>query len=116
MEAESEESVYLWKVDQEEHRDIQKQIWEESSWDQFCICEREKRFHSTQKKSIQGEKGEDGVGLKFDIVGLAKNLYLYNSQPRGFSYLAHDVPCIFVKLNERPNNWSRPIKLEFVND
>jgi len=69
------------------------------------------------KKNLpKGEKGEDGVGLKFDIVGLAKNLYLYNSQPRGFSYLAHDVPCIYIKLNEKPNNWSRPIKLEFVND
>jgi len=64
----------------------------------------------------KGEKGNDGVGIKFDIVGLAKDLYLYNSQPRGFSYLAHDVPCIYVKTNEKPNNWSRPIKLDFVKE
>jgi len=62
----------------------------------------------------KGEKGEDGVGIKFDIVGLARNLYLYNSQPRGFTYLAHDVPCVYIKLNEKPNHWSRPIKLEFT--
>jgi len=64
----------------------------------------------------KGEKGDDGVGIKFDIVGLAKDLYLYNSQPRGFSYLAYDVPCIYVKTNEKPNNWSRPIKLDFLEE
>lgn len=66
-------------------------------------------------QGVQGERGERGdQGLKGDIgpsfdsdaKDLLSNRYLYNLQPKGFSFLAIDTGYLYFKVSGVSGDWS----------
>ncbi len=55
-----------------------------------------------------GEKGDVGASFNADIQDAAQHRTLYDTQPKGFSYLAIDTGQLFFKLSTESGAWSPP--------
>ena len=56
--------------------------------------------------TVPGPKGEPGASFKADVLDIATRRYLYDGQPKGFSFLAMDTGLLFWKLSGGVGDWS----------
>ena len=57
-------------------------------------------------QGVQGEKGDVGASFDADVRDLFTNRLLYNSQPKGFSFLAIDTGNLYFKKSNTSADWS----------
>ena len=60
----------------------------------------------TGPQGIQGIKGDVGASFRADVLDLFANLALYNTQPKGFSFLAIDTGNLYFKQSGTVGDWS----------
>lgn len=54
----------------------------------------------------QGEKGDRGAAFKIDAAGTLDERSQYDSQPKGFSFLATDNGNVYIKQSDSSGDWS----------
>ena len=57
-------------------------------------------------QGIEGERGPAGASYNADALGLISERALYNSQPKGFSFLAMDLGKLYWKLSDGQDDWT----------
>lgn len=57
----------------------------------------------------KGDQGERGAAFTIDATGTLAELSNYNGEAAGFSFLATDNGCIYIKNSDEADDWSNPI-------
>jgi hypothetical protein len=79
----------------------------------YLIYDNAKVFTGTWVVYLSGgANGKDGQSLKYDEVGLKKNLSQYDDKLYKFSYLAYDTGELYIKLSNTLGDWSEPLLLD----
>lgn len=60
-------------------------------------------------QGIQGDQGPKGDPMKIDATGLSTDLSQYDSEPKGFSFLATDSGMVYIKNSDTSGDWSDPV-------
>jgi hypothetical protein len=56
-----------------------------------------------------GEQGPKGDPMKIDATGTTDELSQYDSEPKGFSFLATDSGMVYIKNSDTSGDWSDPV-------
>ena len=60
-------------------------------------------------QGLQGEKGDKGDPMKIDASGTTEDLSLYDSEKKGFSFIATDTGLVYFKNSDASGDWSQPV-------
>lgn len=63
----------------------------------------------TIPKGDKGDRGEKGDPMEIDATGVTEELSAYDSQPKGFAFLATDTGMMHIKNSDSPGDWSAPV-------
>ena len=63
----------------------------------------------TIPEGMPGEKGEKGDPMKIDATGTTDELTQYDSEAKGFSFLATDTGMVYIKNSDTEGDWSEPV-------
>lgn len=63
----------------------------------------------TGSTGAQGDKGDKGDPMKIDATGTAAELSQYETELKGFSFLATDTGMVYIKSSDDPGDWSEPV-------
>lgn len=66
-----------------------------------------KLMTGTDVLAVQGPKGDVGASFRADYRGLDSERSGFDSQHRGFCFLAMDTGTLSFKLSDAPGNWSQ---------
>ena len=61
------------------------------------------------EKGEKGDKGDQGAAFTIDAIGTLENRSRYDSAEDGFSYLATDNGCVYIKNSSSSGDWSDAI-------
>lgn len=61
------------------------------------------------EKGEKGDTGPKGDPMKIDATGTAAELTQYDSEAKGFSFLATDTGMVYIKNSDTEGDWSEPV-------
>ena len=63
----------------------------------------------TIPEGMPGEQGPKGDPMKIDATGTTDELTQYDSEAKGFSFLATDTGMVYIKNSDTEGDWSEPV-------
>lgn len=61
------------------------------------------------KQGLQGEQGPQGAPMDIDATGLSSDLSQYDTEAKGFAFLATDTGMVYIKASDTEGDWSDPV-------